>query len=229
MGKSVAKQPITQACRQAKPGEDALAIVVLAKFMDEQALIDAACQGDLASFNRLVLQYQGMTYNLAYRILGNAEGAEDAAQEAFIKAYRNLNQYRGGSFKAWLLRIVTNVCYDQLRHVQRRPASSLEDLAVDPEHAGKLVDHAEQPGDYALRQELGQVIQRGIEQLPAEQRMVLTLSDVEGLSYEEIAAVMDTSLGTVKSRLSRARAKLRDFLLEQQELLPKRYRLEADE
>ena len=229
MGKSVAKQPITQACRQAKPGEDDLAIVVLAKFMDEQALIDAACQGDLASFNRLVLQYQGMTYNLAYRILGNAEGAEDAAQEAFIKAYRNLNQYRGGSFKAWLLRIVTNVCYDQLRHVQRRPASSLEDLAVDPEHAGKLVDHAEQPGDYALRQELGQVIQRGIEQLPAEQRMVLTLSDVEGLSYEEIAAVMDTSLGTVKSRLSRARAKLRDFLLEQQELLPKRYRLEADE
>ncbi|MFZ2361667.1 MAG: sigma-70 family RNA polymerase sigma factor [Anaerolineae bacterium] len=197
--------------------------------MDEQALIDAACRGELAAFNRLVLTYQGMTYNLAYRILGNAEGAEDAAQEAFIKAYRNLNQYRGGSFKAWLLRIVTNVCYDQLRHVQRRPASSLEDLSVDPEHAGKLVDHAEEPGDYALRQELSQVIQRGIEQLPAEQRMVLTLSDVEGLSYEEIAAVMDTSLGTVKSRLSRARAKLRDFLLEQQELLPKRYRLEADE
>jgi RNA polymerase sigma-70 factor (ECF subfamily) len=72
------------------------------------------------------------------------------------------------------------------------------------------------------------VIQAGIELLPAEQRIVLTLSDVEGLSYEEIAAVMDTSLGTVKSRLSRARAKLRDFLLEQQELLPKRYRLEAD-
>jgi RNA polymerase sigma-70 factor (ECF subfamily) len=200
-----------------------------ARFMDEQALIDAACQGDLAAFNRLVLTYQGMTYNLAYRILGNAEGAEDAAQEAFIKAYRNLNQYRGGSFKAWLLRIVTNVCYDQLRHVQRRPASSLEDVAVDPEHAGKLVDHAEEPGAYALRQELGRVIQAGIELLPAEQRMVLTLSDVEGLSYEEIAAVMDTSLGTVKSRLSRARAKLRDFLLEQQELLPKRYRLEADE
>ncbi len=169
-----------------------------------------------------MLTYQGMTYNLAYRILGNAEGAEDAAQEAFIKAYRNLNQYRGGSFKAWLLRIVTNVCYDQ-------PASSLEDVAVDPEHAGKLVDHAEEPGAYALRQELGRVIQAGIELLPAEQRMVLTLSDVEGLSYEEIAAVMDTSLGTVKSRLSRARAKLRDFLLEQQELLPKRYRLEADE
>jgi len=177
----------------------------------------------------LVLTYQGMAYNLAYRILGNAEGAEDAAQDAFIKAYRNLNQYRGGSFKAWLLRIVTNACYDQLRHFQRRPASSLDDMAVDPEHIGKLVDHAEEPGAHALRQELGQVIQAGIQQLPAEQRMVLTLSDVEGLSYEEIAAVMDTSLGTVKSRLSRARAKLRDFLLEQQELLPRRYRLDADD
>lgn len=197
--------------------------------MDEQALIDAACQGDLASFNRLVLTYQGMTYNLAYRILGNAEGAEDAAQEAFIKAYRNLGQYRGGSFKAWLLRIVTNVCYDQLRHVQRRPANSLEDMAVDPEHAGRLVDPAEQPSDYALRQELSHVIQQGIDLLPAEQRLVLILCDVEGLSYEEIAEVMDTSLGTVKSRLSRGRAKLRDFLLEQQELLPKRYRLETDE
>lgn len=197
--------------------------------MDEQALIDAACQGNLAAFNRLVLTYQAMTYNLAYRILGHPEGAEDAAQEAFIKAYRNLNQYRGGSFKAWLLRIVTNVCYDQLRHVQRRPASSLEDMAVNPEHAGKLVDHAEEPGEYALRQELSQVIQRGIELLPAEQRIVLTLSDIEGLSYEEIAEVMDTSLGTVKSRLSRARTKLRDFLLEQQELLPKRYRLQTEE
>ena len=201
---------------------------VLALFMDEHLLIEAACQGNLAAFNQLVLSYQSMAYNLAYRILGHAEGAEDATQEAFIKAYRNLGQYRGGSFKAWLLRIVTNVCYDQLRHVQRRPAQSLEDMSVDPEHAGKLVDHAEEPSDYAVRQELGRIIQLGINQLPADQRMTLMLSDVEGLSYDEIAVVMDTSLGTVKSRLSRARAKLRDFLLQQQELLPKRYRLQND-
>ncbi len=197
--------------------------------MDEQALIDAARQGNLAAFNRLVLTYQGLTYNLAYRILSNADSAEDAAQEAFIKAYRHLGQYRGGSFKAWLLRIVTNVCYDQLRHKQRRPAGSLEDLAVDEDHAADLVDKAEEPADYALRQELSRAIQTGINQLPAEQRIVLTLSDIEGLSYEEIAVVMDTSLGTVKSRLSRARAKLRDFLLQQQELLPPRYRLAGEE
>ncbi|MER2599738.1 MAG: sigma-70 family RNA polymerase sigma factor [Caldilineales bacterium] len=197
--------------------------------MDEQALIDAARQGNLAAFNRLVLTYQGLTYNLAYRILSNADSAEDAAQEAFIKAYRHLGQYRGGSFKAWLLRIVTNVCYDQLRHKQRRPAGSLEDLAVDEDHAADLVDKAEEPADYALRQELSRAIEAGINQLPAEQRIVLTLSDIEGLSYEEIAVVMDTSLGTVKSRLSRARAKLRDFLLQQQELLPPRYRLAGEE
>jgi RNA polymerase sigma-70 factor (ECF subfamily) len=196
--------------------------------MDEQALIQAACRGDLPAFNQLILTYQGIAFNLAFRILGTADAAADATQDAFIKAYRNLNQYRGGSFKAWLLRIVTNVCYDQLRHVQRRPASSLDDMVTDPEHASRLVDHAEQPGDYALRQELGLVIQQGIALLPPDQRTVLVLSDIEGLSYEEIAQVMDTSLGTVKSRLSRARAKMRDFLLDRQELLPGRYRLETD-
>lgn len=195
---------------------------------DEQALIEAASRGELPAFNQLILAYQGLAYNLAYRILGNGEAAADATQEAFIKAYRSLGQYRGGSFKAWLLRIVTNVCYDQLRNLQRRPTSSLEDLAGNTEHAGQLVDEAEQPPDYALRQELGRVIQAGIQRLPAEQRMVLVLSDIEGLSYEEIAQVMETSLGTVKSRLSRARAKLRDFLLTHQELLPSRYRLQDD-
>jgi RNA polymerase sigma-70 factor (ECF subfamily) len=196
--------------------------------MDEQALIQAACRGELSAFNKLILAYQSLAFNLAYRILGNGDAAEDATQDAFIKAYRNLNQYRGGSFKAWLLRIVTNVCYDQLRHIQRRPTSSLDDMAMDPDHAGRLVDHAEQPGAYALRQELGTMIQQGIALLPPDQRTVLVLSDIEGLSYEEIAQVMDTSLGTVKSRLSRARAKMRDFLLERQELLPKHYRLESD-
>ncbi len=195
---------------------------------DEQALIEAAARGELPAFNQLILAYQGLAYNLAYRILGNGDAAADATQEAFIKAYRSLGQYRGGSFKAWLLRIVTNVCYDQLRSLQRRPASSLEDLAGNSEHAGRLVDEAEQPAEYALRQELGGVIQQGIESLPPDQRMVLVLSDIEGLSYEEIAQVMQTSLGTVKSRLSRARAKLRDFLLAHQELLPGRYRLEDD-
>lgn len=196
--------------------------------MDEQRLIEAASRGDLSAFNQLVLSYQSMAYNLAFRILGTGDSAQDATQEAFIKAYRNLGQYRGGSFKAWLLRIVTNSCYDYLRQVQRRPASSLDDLSSDPEYTGQLIDPLEAPSDYALRQELSALIQQGIATLPIEQRTVLVLSDIEGLSYEEVAQAMGSSLGTVKSRLSRARAKLRDFLLERQELLPSRYRLEND-
>ncbi|MBC7251685.1 MAG: sigma-70 family RNA polymerase sigma factor, partial [Anaerolineae bacterium] len=88
--------------------------------MDEKTLIAAAQQGDLEAFNRLVLTYQNITYNLAYRILGDADAAADATQDAFLSAYRAITRFRGGSFKAWLLRIVTNACYDQLRIKQRR-------------------------------------------------------------------------------------------------------------
>ena len=87
--------------------------------MDEKVLIEAARQGDVASFNRLVLSYQSMVYNLAYRILGDGDAAADATQDAFISAFRGIGKFRGGSFKSWLMRIVTNACYDQLRHKQR--------------------------------------------------------------------------------------------------------------
>jgi RNA polymerase sigma-70 factor (ECF subfamily) len=136
-----------------------------------------------------------------------------------------MRKFRGGSFKAWLLRIVTNACYDQLRKKKRRPTSSLDDLPVEADHSVYLHDPAEKPDEYVERQELGFTIQAGISTLPVEQRTVLVLSDVQGLSYMEIAEVMDISLGTVKSRLSRGRARLRDYLVEQGELLPAKYRL----
>jgi len=193
--------------------------------MDEQALIAAARKGDVPAFNQLVLLYQSMTYNLAYRILGDTEAAADATQEAFLSAFRAIRSYRGGSFKAWLLRIVTNACYDQLRRVQRRPTTSLDDLQVEVDHTGYLHDPAERPDEYAERRELNRVIEAGIRTLPADQRIVLVLSDVQGMNYNEIVEATGFSLGTVKSRLSRGRAKLRDYLLEQRELLPSRYRL----
>src|SRR5450432_3818399 len=99
---------------------------------DEQALIRLAQHGDLDAFNALVLRYQDSAYTLAFRIMGDTHGAADAAQEAFITAYRRLDTYRGGSFRAWLLRITTNQCYDELRRRQRRPAVSVEDLGDDP-------------------------------------------------------------------------------------------------
>lgn len=192
--------------------------------MDEQALIAAARRGDVQAFNRLVLNYQALVYNVAYRMLHDADSAADATQETFLSAFHGLGAFRGGSFKAWLLRIVTNACYDQLRVAQRRPTSSLDDLQVDPDHSTTLLDESESPEDYALRQDLGRAIQTGLDTLPPDQRATVILSDIQGLSYEEIAQVTAVSLGTVKSRLSRGRARLREYLQSQEELLPGRYR-----
>jgi RNA polymerase sigma-70 factor (ECF subfamily) len=193
---------------------------------DESALIAAAQRGQLPAFNQLVLRYQSIAYNVAFRILDDPDAAADATQDGFLKAYRKLDQYRGGSFKAWLLRIITNTCYDMLRSHRRRPTTSLDkDEEGDGEHDATLVDSAERPEDYALRQELAAAIQRAIGQLPLDQRTVLVLSDVEGMNYQEIAEATGAALGTVKSRLSRARAQLRDILLAHKELLPAQYRL----
>lgn len=195
--------------------------------MDEQHLIAQAQRGDLHAFNELVLAYQSTVYNVAYRILGDSDAAADATQDAFESAYKAIARFRGGSFKAWLLRIVTNACYDQLRVKQRRPTDSLDDMLVEPEHDATLRDDAESPEEFVLRQELGAAIQRGLSTLPPDQRITLVLSDIEGLSYDEIAVATQVSLGTVKSRLSRARAKLRDYLLHNRELLPAAYRLQS--
>jgi RNA polymerase sigma-70 factor (ECF subfamily) len=194
--------------------------------MDEIRVIKEAQKGSVAAFNQLVMAYQGTAYNVAYRVIGNGDAAADACQEAFLKAYQAIKQYRGGSFKSWLLRIVTNACYDQLRYKSRRPATSLEDMVEEGEdHSEKLVDNDERPEDSLLRGELNDLIQTGINHLPDDQRVILVLSDVQGFSYQEIAEVVGQPLGTVKSRLSRGRQRLRDFLLEQKELLPSQYRL----
>ena len=188
--------------------------------MDEQALIQAAQRGDLNAFNELVLLYQSRVYNLAYRIMGEGDSAADATQEAFISAHRAIGGFRGGSFRAWLMRIVTNACYDELRRRKRRPSSSLDALYVTdaaPE-AEYFVDGGERPEAYAQRQDLNRALDAGLQTLPDDQRTVLVLSDVQGYDYGEIAEITGAALGTVKSRLSRARAKMRDYLLAQGEL-----------
>lgn len=196
--------------------------------MDQQSLIAAAKRGDLQAFNQLILAHQSMAFNLAYRILGDGEAAADVTQEAFLKAFRGLKAYRGGSFKAWILRIVTNACYDYLRSQQRRPANSLEAMLEEsPDHSLLMREEGESPDDYVLRAELSNVIQAGIATLPPDQRTALILSDILGFSYQEIAEIATINLGTVKSRLSRAREKLRAYLLEHEELLPATYRLEG--
>ena len=179
----------------------------------------------MTAFNRLVLAYQQMAYNLAYRVVGNQDGAMDATQAAFLRGYRALHQFRGGSFKAWLLRIVTNCCYDQLRARQRRPTTPLDDILEDDDHSQLLQNHGQQPEDQVERRELGAFIQAGLQTLPNDQRVVLVMRDIQGMSYLEISETIMVSLGTIKSRLSRARAKMRDYLLSHREQLPDRFRL----
>ena len=195
--------------------------------MDEANLIATAQQGNVNAFNELVLAYQQQVYNLAYRILGDPAAAADAAQDAFISAYQNLVHFRGGSFKSYLLRIVSNRCYDELRRRKRRPATSFEEFTeVDEDANPLLINGHERPDEVAERKEMARVLQAGIQMLPPDQRVTLALSDVQELSYQEIAEMTHVSLGTVKSRLARARGKLRDYLQTQGELLPARYRLE---
>ena len=195
--------------------------------MDEKAAILAAQKGDISAFNQLVRAYQTLAYRTAYRVLGEAPSAEDATQDAFVYAYKHIREYRGGSFKAWILRIVTNACYDQLRVKQRRPTASLDAMLLDPDNPAPGADRAapESPHEYVERQELGDAIQRGLTTLPPDQRVTLILADIEGFSYDDVATATGTNLGTVKSRLNRARGALRDFLVAQEELLPARYRL----
>lgn len=197
--------------------------------MDESALIAAAQRGDRRAFNDLVIQYQTLIYNIAYRILGDQDFAADATQEAFISAYRGIGHFRGGSFKGWLMRIVTNACYDQLRAKKRRPTAPLEVVSfTDPEETHMQGERPQQPEEYVDEQELGQVIQRGLNALPPDQRMVVVMADIQEMAYEEVAATLRISLGTVKSRLNRGRRKLRDFLQANAELLPIRYRLDSE-
>ncbi len=191
---------------------------------DEAQLISDSQRGDVRAFNLLVERYQVRVYNLCYRMLNDPEAAADVTQDAFLSAYRNIKRYRGGSFAAWLLRIATNACYDQLRTRQRRPTSSIDALLDDEEHAPRqFEDQGESPDERSLRNELAGEIQRALAELEPDQRIAVVLSDIQGLSYDEISSATGWPLGTVKSRLSRGRAQLRS-VLRQGELLPGRYR-----
>jgi len=181
---------------------------------DEDRLIERAHAGEVEAFNDLVTRYQDSVYHLAFRILGDEAAASDATQEAFIAAYRRLHTFRTGSFKSWLYRIVTNKCYDALRAHRRRLTVPIDELTDDQGESfhSPLVAHHDGPEATVQRRELTALLQRHIASLPIDQRTVLVLSDVHGLSYGEIAAITRLRLGTVKSRLSRGRARLRDNL-----------------
>ena len=197
--------------------------------MDEPALIQDAQHGNLEAFNSLVLAYQDALYNTALRILSDEDLAADAVQEAFLSAFRALNSYRGGSFRAWLLRTVTNACYDELRRKKRRPTTPLEPETADGDEVESprwLSDPNGSPEESLDKAELEHAIQHCLENLPTDFRAVVVLADIQGLDYTEVAIAVKKPLGTVKSRLARARLRLRECLQGFRELLPAAFRLE---
>lgn len=201
---------------------------------EEALLIARSRHKDVAAFNQLILLHQQAVYTLSYRMLSDPEAAADVTQESLLAAFRAIESFRGGSFRSWLLRITSNACYDYWRRKQRRPAESLEALTDQPEgdNDGQAQQFADDerwnPETMVLRAELQAFIQAGLERLPIEQRLAVVLSDIQGLSYEEIATTTQTTLGTVKSRIARGRAQLRDYLQQHTELLPRSYRLKEE-
>ena len=202
--------------------------------MDEVALIRDAQHGDLDSFNRLVLAYQELAYNLALRMLDDEASAEDATQTAFISAYRHMESFRGGSFKSWVMRMVTNTCYDELRRQKRRPTTPLEPINDEDDEEVESPywmadDHNPTPEQALDQRELESAIQNCLSDLPDDFRSVVIMVDVEGLDYQEVSDAIGKPLGTVKSRLARAREKMRDCLQGAWELLPSNFRLKLEE
>jgi RNA polymerase sigma-70 factor (ECF subfamily) len=192
---------------------------------DEADLIERSRRGDLEAFNGLVVAHQDRVYNLCLRMLGSPQAAEDAAQETFISASRHVERLRGPSIRSWLMRIAANACVDELRRLKRRPQVSLGAPEGGEEGpAFEIADTVEGPEALALRAELGTALQQELLRLPDDQRLAILLSDVEGFSYDEIAASMDCSIGTVKSRISRGRARLRDALRGRPELFGDQHR-----
>ena len=189
---------------------------------EDTHLVAQSQNGDLRACNAIVERYQGRTFSLVARMLGDQGHAEDVTQETFVAAYRAIGRFRGGSLRAWIFRIASNLSIDFIRSNRRRPEDSLDESLLKP--AFQPPSHEESPEQHALRGELGTAIHRAILTLPQDQRATLVMVDVQGLSYEEASQATGASLGTVKSRMNRARARVRDSLMQQPELLPDRFR-----
>ena len=183
---------------------------------DEAAVIARAAAGDRTAFAQLMEHYQSACYGLAWRLLGDPDQAADATQDAFIHAYRAIGSYRGGIFRSWLLRITANASYDILRRQQRRPTTVLPD---PEEGAPELPDRAAvNPDIEATKAEMYRHLELALARLPEDQRTAIVLCDVYGMDYNEVAAMTQSALGTVKSRIHRGRLRLRELLAEHREL-----------
>lgn len=194
----------------------------------ERELILQCKNGSVEAFEQLVLKYQRQVYTVAFRFMGNHEDASDLAQEAFIKAYKSIDRFRGeASLKTWLYHIISNVCRDELRKRKKGLTLSLDAPIFTDE--GEITRQAEDwtyaPEHIYESKEIQYFIQKALDNLTPEYKEVIILREIQGFSYEEIAKELDCSLGTIKSRLNRARKAMRDIIIKRQELFDENYRL----
>lgn len=191
--------------------------------VSEATLIQQCQQGDMQAFDELMARYESRVYNIAYRLLGDTEDAYDIAQETFMRVYRALSRFRGHStLHTWIHRIVVNLCLDEIKKRRRRPHLVQEPWPDEEEPPGSLIeripDETTDPEAWALSRERQLIVRRAIASLPPHHRAVLVLFDLEGMAYQEIAEVLQISIGTVKSRLNRARLALKKKLEPYREL-----------
>ena len=183
----------------------------------DRALVEQARGGNLEAFNELVALYQDYLFGLVVRVVNDRDAAGDAVQEAFFSCYRNLDRFRGDSFRSWLTRIALNAATDVLRYRKRRPAEPFpewEDETWQPP-----ADEEASPERQQMRRQTSHMLANAMTQITADQRTAILLYDVEGFDYQEIADMTGVSLGTVKSRIHRGRLALRDILAPDMELL----------
>ncbi len=195
--------------------------------LSESTLVQAAQHGDLEAFNRLIDRYQSLLFRIAFRILGDEDDAADATQMAWIAAFRKFNEFRGGHLRTWLARVVVNTCYDEIRRQRRRrevPLMQPNAEGDEMEPAAWLADPAPGVEESVDAAEFEEFIQTSLQGLTPVYRAMLVLVDVEGLDYEEAAHAAGVPVGTVRSRLARARMALREDLRDHADLLPSRQR-----
>lgn len=192
--------------------EDASSFQAMTGATDEQTLILSAQQGDLEAFNLLIDRYQGLLFRVAFRMLGDEDAAADAAQTAWLAAYRKLNEQHGGRFSSWLMRILSNTCYDELRRRHRRGEVRLcpaDDDGDERESANWLLDHSPSVEQQVDQREMEEALHSALQVVPPVYRSMIILVDIEGFGYEEAAAALHVPLGTVRSRVARGRIALR--------------------
>jgi RNA polymerase sigma-70 factor (ECF subfamily) len=189
---------------------------------NEKKLVEKAKSGDIKAFEKLIEDHQKKVFNIALRMIGDYDEASELAQEAFLKAYKSIKSFKGDSlFSTWIYKITTNVCLDEIRRKKKKKLISLDE---DIEHDGsefkrQIKDHSPGPESLAENNELKRMVKESINLLPEDYKIVIVLRDIQGFSYEEISRIIKCPIGTVKSRINRARRALKKILQKNGELI----------